>query len=149
MVRSSSHHRRAVGLAKLTAPTLPAVLARPRLYRRLDHARKKPLVWITGPPGAGKTTLVASYLRAKRVRPPRLPGRGQIWYNVDERDGDLATFFHYLSLAAKQAAPRFRWPLPAPHAGISARLAHVHAQFLRVARRSADAANGARVRQLS
>jgi ATP/maltotriose-dependent transcriptional regulator MalT/DNA-binding SARP family transcriptional activator len=90
--------------AKLTVPSLPLIVERPRLFRQLDKARKRPIVWIAGPPGAGKTTLVASYLRARRVRP--------LWYNVDERDGDLATFFHYLSLAAKQAAPRFRRSLP-------------------------------------
>lgn len=31
---------------------------------------------------------------------------------MDEGDGDLATFFHYLGVAAKQAAPRYRTPLP-------------------------------------
>lgn len=90
--------------AKLTAPTLPLVLERPRLYRRLDQAKRKSIVWLSGPPGAGKTTLIAAYLRARRLRP--------FWYNIDERDGDLATFFHYLSLATQSVAPRFRHPLP-------------------------------------
>lgn len=104
MSRSSRSPRRLAGLAKLTPPTLPLVLERPRLYRRLDQARKRPIVWITGPPGAGKTTLAAAYLRARRLR--------SLWYNLDERDGDLATFFHYLGLAIQHVAPRFRRPLP-------------------------------------
>lgn len=97
-------HRRRTFLAKLTAPTLPLVLERPRLYRRLDQARRKSIVWISGPPGAGKTTLIAAYLRSRRLRP--------FWYNIDERDGDLATFFHYLGLGTQSVAPRFRHPLP-------------------------------------
>jgi ATP/maltotriose-dependent transcriptional regulator MalT/DNA-binding SARP family transcriptional activator len=104
MAHESQRRRSRAFPSKLTAPTLPLVLERPRLYRRLDRARKRSVIWIAGPPGAGKTTLVAGYLRAKRVRP--------LWYNVDERDGDLATFFHYLGLATQRVAPRFRHPLP-------------------------------------
>jgi LuxR family transcriptional regulator, maltose regulon positive regulatory protein len=93
-------------LAKLTPPRLPAIVERPGLYRLLDRARKRPIVWINAPPGFGKTTLVASYLRARRIRP--------LWYQVDEGDGDLATFFHYLSLAVQQGVSRVKKP-PLPH----------------------------------
>lgn len=90
--------------SKLTPPTLPKIVPRPRLFRELDRARTRPIIWITAPPGAGKTTLVANYLHARRLRP--------LWYTVDERDGDLATFFHYLSLAARPLASRKSPPLP-------------------------------------
>lgn len=90
--------------SKLTPPTLPKIVPRPRLFRELDRARARPVIWITAPPGAGKTTLVASYLNARRLR--------SLWYTADERDGDLATFFHYLSLAAHPLALRKSPPLP-------------------------------------
>ncbi len=104
MPRVLQARKPSVSLAKLNPPRLPAIVERPRLYRLLDRDRKRPIIWINAPPGFGKTTLVSSYLRARKIRP--------LWYQVDEGDGDLATFFHYLSLAAKQVAPRYRTPLP-------------------------------------
>lgn len=62
------------------------------------------MLWITGPPGCGKTTLVSSYIESRRI--PCL------WYKVDEADADLSTFFYYLGLAAGKAAPRKRKRLP-------------------------------------
>lgn len=92
-------------LAKLMTPVLPRVVERPRLFRLLDRSSKHPVTWIVGPPGAGKTTLVASYLKARRRR--------SFWYRVDEGDADLASFFHYLATGAGYLAPRHREPLPA------------------------------------
>ena len=63
----------------------------------LETLRERPVVAVVGPPGAGKTTLVASYLGARHV-----PG---IWYQVDEGDADAAAFFYYLRLALQNAAP--------------------------------------------
>jgi ATP/maltotriose-dependent transcriptional regulator MalT len=79
-------------LAKLTRPKLHQVVPRERLFARLDESRSRPLVWVMGPPGAGKTSLVASYLDT-------IDATG-IWYQVDPGDRDLETFFHYLSRAA-------------------------------------------------
>lgn len=91
-------------LAKITRPTLSGVFDRDRLFRILDHGRKKPVVWISAQAGAGKTTLVASYLDSRKL--PCL------WYQVDQGDGDLASFFYYMGMAAKKAAPRYKRPLP-------------------------------------
>ena len=51
-----------------------------------------------------KTTLVASYLEAYKVP--------CIWYQVDEGDSDISTFFSYMGLAVNKAAPRERKSLP-------------------------------------
>ncbi|HEX2480542.1 MAG TPA: AAA family ATPase, partial [Methylomirabilota bacterium] len=89
-----------MALAKTTVPTLTGTVPRARLFRQLDQARRRPVTWVWAPPGAGKTTLVASYLATRRLR--------GLWYQLDEGDADVATFFYYLALAA----PRRRRALP-------------------------------------
>jgi DNA-binding SARP family transcriptional activator len=79
-------------LAKFTRPRLHRTIARPRLFALLDAQQEHAITWITGPPGAGKTTLVASYQVTRR-----LPG---IWFQVDAADRHPATFFFYLREAA-------------------------------------------------
>lgn len=91
-------------ISKITRPRTQKVLPRTRLFRRLDQGRAAPVTWISGPAGSGKTTLVASYVDAKKL--PCL------WYSLDDGDGDLATFFYYMGLAAKKAAPRYKRALP-------------------------------------
>ncbi len=54
-------------LAKLTRPRLYGAVARARLFQLLDQRREHPVVWIAGPPGAGKTTLVASYISEREI----------------------------------------------------------------------------------
>src|SRR5512134_2289094 len=93
-----------ISLAKLTRPSLATVLPRERLFARLDETNATRAIWISAPPGAGKTTLLASYLDHRKL--PCL------WYQMDAGDGDVATFFYYLGLAGRQAAPRARSPLP-------------------------------------
>lgn len=62
-------------------------------------------MWLAAPAGAGKTSVVATYLSARRV--PAL------WYNVDARDADVANLFHYLAMAARAASRRRKLKLPA------------------------------------
>jgi LuxR family maltose regulon positive regulatory protein len=81
-------------LAKTTRPSLVGVLPRDRLFALLDQGRHSSVTWITGPPGSGKTTLVSSYVE-NRAWPC-------LWYQLDESDSDVATFFYYLRSAAAQ-----------------------------------------------
>ena len=91
-------------IAKVTRPIPTGVYPRKRLFDLLDRKRKYPVIWVSGPPGSGKTTLVTSYLETKES--PCL------WYQADEGDADPATFFYYLGFAVKKATPRKRKPLP-------------------------------------
>ena len=79
-------------LAKFTPPDVTELVPRERLYAKLDRAGKHTAVWVTGPAGAGKTALLASWLAARRQR--------YVWYSLDEGDADPATFFHYLEVAS-------------------------------------------------
>ena len=78
-----------MALAKITRPRLRGVLPRPRLFRLLDTRRL--LTWVWGPPGAGKTALVAAYLDARRSR--------YVWYQCDAGDTDAGAFLDYLARA--------------------------------------------------
>lgn len=98
--------RHATILAKLSRPRLHDAVPRERLFALLDAAARRPVTLVAAPPGAGKTTLVASYLESRK-----LPG---IWYQVDPGDADPPTLFHFLGLAERSlpGRPAARAPLP-------------------------------------
>jgi LuxR family maltose regulon positive regulatory protein len=91
-------------IAKITRPRLSSVLSRKRLFILMDKKRASPITWVSGPAGSGKTTFVASYLDARKL--------SCLWYQLDDGDSDVATFFYYLGLATQNAAPRHKTPLP-------------------------------------
>ncbi len=93
---------RKLTLAKLTAPRLKKPLVRKRLFKMLDEGEQA--VWIQGAPGAGKTTLVASYLQQRGLKP--------LWFQIDSDDREPSTFFHFLAEAKAAISPR-RSALPA------------------------------------
>jgi len=84
-------------LAKLTRPSARGILPRERLFALLDDARHGRVAWIAAGAGAGKTSLVSSWIEARR-----LPA---LWFHIDEADADPATFFHYLALAGEAFTP--------------------------------------------
>jgi ATP/maltotriose-dependent transcriptional regulator MalT len=81
-------------LAKFSRPRLYNVQKRERLFRLLDERRSHPIIWIAGPPGSGKSTLVASYIDARKIT--------GMWFQADPGDADPATFFHYVRLGASE-----------------------------------------------
>src|SRR5581483_4588413 len=89
----------APSLAKLSRPRLYDAVPRERLFRRLDECRPHPCIWVCGPPGSGKTTLVEGWLRARDLE--------SIWYQLDGGDRDLSTFFYYLAEAVRPFAGQF------------------------------------------
>ncbi|MBF0564749.1 MAG: hypothetical protein HQK89_05855 [Nitrospirae bacterium] len=91
-------------LAKITAPRLHMVMERKRCFQIVDTALDKSVVWVSAPGGSGKTTLVASYLNSRKVH--------QLWYRIDERDIDVATFFQYIKQGVKMQTPTKPTALP-------------------------------------
>jgi LuxR family maltose regulon positive regulatory protein len=70
---------------KLVAPPTPAhLIIRERLLDRLDAGARGPLVLICAPPGAGKTILLASWLRTRRPPGP------VAWLSLEEDDNDAS-----------------------------------------------------------
>ncbi len=81
--------------AKISTPILYAPVERERLFSCLDKLSLHRAIWIGAPPGAGKTTLAASWLHARK--------KIASWYQIDAADSDAATFFFYLGQAAYHA----------------------------------------------
>lgn len=126
---------------KIGLPRLTGVFRRERLVEWLDAACDRALTLVTGPPGSGKTTLVADYLAVRAVR--------ALWYRLDASDADPAAFFHHvgLDLEARGLAE-----LPSP------RLAGIHrdgnsvsglSDFHRLWARLAGGGGSPRARRLS
>ncbi len=91
-------------IAKIQKPRLANIHPRRELFDRLDGALEKPATWISAGSGYGKTTLAASYLEDRR--------RPGIWYQVDIGDADISSFFYYLGMLGKKAAPGKKKPFP-------------------------------------
>ncbi len=79
--------------AKIVPPRLQGIIPRERLFKIIDGLAVHPVTWICSPAGSGKTTLVASYLKAR--------GIPVLWYRMDEADADPATFFYCMAETVK------------------------------------------------
>jgi len=94
--------------AKIQRPALSNIVNRDRLFDLIDQNSDQRVFWISGPGGAGKTTLINSYIEQRNL--------SCLWYQVDESDNDLAGFFYYLGLAGKfySADPEVIFPSLTP-----------------------------------
>jgi LuxR family maltose regulon positive regulatory protein len=91
--------------AKATPPSCAGLYPRERLFRRLDGAAPGSAVWICGPAGSGKSSLLTSFLTARHRR--------ALWYRIDEGDVDLGQFFRGLGGAVCAALNLAEETLPA------------------------------------
>jgi len=89
---------------KIQRPALAKIFIRQRLFQLIDDQFDKRIYWISGTGGAGKTTLINSFLDEREIP--------CIWYQVDESDQDLAGFFHYLGLAGNIAGSNYAIQFP-------------------------------------
>lgn len=81
---------KAHALAKTSRPKLNWALPRERLFKQLDQLLYHPVVWLRGPPGAGKTTLAAGYVAAR--------DKLAVWYQLDDGDADLRALIYSLNM---------------------------------------------------
>ena len=87
-----------LSIPKIRRPKLKNAFLRSRLLDELESNPDQAVVWIHGPPGCGKTTLIASFVDQSE--------KPVVWYQVDTGDADPATLFNYLMLAATHASRR-------------------------------------------
>ncbi len=90
--------------AKITVPRAYGLIPRKRFASRLALKGPRQILWVVGPPGAGKTSLAIDHLQ--RTQAPR------VWFQLDERDADPATCFTYLGEALRGATRRQKPSLP-------------------------------------
>ena len=81
--------------AKWGSPRITNAFVRHRLFETLDGLTSHPWTWLVAPGGYGKTYLLQSYTETRR--------RPSIWYNLDESDSDVVTFFADFSEALETA----------------------------------------------
>jgi ATP/maltotriose-dependent transcriptional regulator MalT len=89
-------------LGKLAPPRLGRVFDRERLFGVLDGLSERPAVWLAAGPGAGKSTLVATWLRSR--------GLPTLWLQVDPADADPATFVQSINALLTSAAAEIALP---------------------------------------
>lgn len=80
-----------VNLAKITRPSASKIIIRQRIFDQLQNDSNCPILWVSGPAGSGKTTLISSYIESQQL--PCL------WYKVDANDIDLSCFYKNLTFA--------------------------------------------------
>jgi len=111
-------------IAKISSPALRRTHRRQRLVEQIDASPEGTAVWVWGPPGSGKTTVAADYMKAS--------DHESIWYQLDAVDSDVATFFYYLDAASKSRDRQPDRPLPSFSAEHMMSLSSFARQFFEV-----------------
>ncbi len=89
--------QKTISLAKIAIPKVYNIFLRKRLFSLINSYPERPITWVTAPAGSGKTTLITSFITTNKI--PCL------WYQVDEGDNEIASFFYYMSEAVKENNP--------------------------------------------
>ncbi|HEY3953259.1 MAG TPA: LuxR C-terminal-related transcriptional regulator [Streptosporangiaceae bacterium] len=106
--------------ARITPPDLPRwVVSRQRIEKRIADGARGPLTVITGPPGAGKTIAMASWVAANAGQNPTA------WLALDEYDNRPRVFWPYVVEALSRAGLTIPRPVSA-----SARRGHADLGFI-------------------
>src|SRR5579862_5144258 len=90
-------------LAKLSPPRAANWLVRPRLNRLLDEATSAGAAWIAAEPGAGKSTVAATWASTRSGH--------LLWYRVDEGDADPGVAFGYFAALARSTRRAGKLPI--------------------------------------
>lgn len=86
-------------------PMRPDVVIRCRLFDRLKEGSTRRMTLIPAPAGAGKTTLIVSWLHsllsvAEEDNVPRIA-----WFSLEKEDNDPSRFLHHLAAAIESIDP--------------------------------------------
>ena len=106
MSATSTPRRAAASAARLTKFSPPRAsnwLVRARLDALLDAAIRAGAAWVAAEPGAGKSTLAATWASARAGR--------VLWYRVDEGDADPAVAFSYFAALARSTRRARKLPV--------------------------------------
>ena len=85
---------------KLSPPRLEGLVSRSRLLTQMDKSGG--VVTIVGPPAIGKTCLAASWTNSAWVK---RRAADVLWYQINDSDGDIATFFQLINAATEGRLP--------------------------------------------
>lgn len=84
-------------ITRLSDPKFNNLFIREALLKRIDTACEFPVIWICGPPGSGKTALIASHVETREKK--------AVWIKLTELEDDPSAFFDLMALAAQKYIP--------------------------------------------